>query len=274
MLETLAFGAVVAIVLLGLDLGLRRGIRQADGETAAARLLLTARLVALLLLAAALTTNCRSGDGGSFAADLGWTALFGCAGLLALELALLAGLWPLGRIVADARAGNLAAATAVAAHTVAVGILVANVTGGHSFAELGIAVVAYAIGQGSLFVLLVLFRALTTYDDKATLAAGNQAAAFAHGGLTLALALLIAHASDGEFVGLWPALRDYGTALAEGLAVYPLRQLLVQCLILRGRPTFVGGELDRAIGERGDLGAGLLEGGTYLAMALFVVRLA
>lgn len=48
----------------------------------------------------------------------------------------------------------------------------------------------------------------------------------------------------------------------------------MQCVVLRSKPTFSGGELDRAIGERRDLGAGALEGATYLAVALFVVRLA
>lgn len=273
MVETLAFGASVALVLMLLDLVLRRLTGRADGDDPAARLLLGARVLALFLLAASLTSRCRA-DGSDFGGDVLWTAVFGGSGLVLLELALLLGLAPLGGVVAAARGGNLAAATAVAAHTVAIGVLLAAVCGGRSFDDLAIGTAAYAIGQATLFVLLLLFRALTSYDDRAELVAGNVAAALAHGGLTIALALLIAHASDGEFQGLWPAFRDYGVALAEGLVVYPLRQLLVQCVILRQRPTFAGGELDRAIGERQDVGAGALEGGTYLAVALFVVRLA
>lgn len=273
MVETLVFGAAVALCLLLLDLVLRRLAGRPDGDAPADRLLVGARVLALFLLAASLTTRCR-GDGSDLAGDVLWTALFGGAGLVLLEMALLLGLAPLGGVVAAARSGNLAAATAVAAHTVAIGVLLAAVCGGRSFDELAIGTVAYAIGQGTLFLLLVLFRALTSYDDRAELVGGNVAAALAHGGLTIALALVIAHATDGEYQGLWPALRDYGIALAEGLVVYPLRQLLVQCVILRSKPTFAGGELDRAIGERRDLGAGALEGATYLAVALFVVRLA
>ena len=272
MLETMAIGATAALVLLLLDLGLRRLLGHPDDGSPTQRLLVAARVVAMFLLAATLATSCRTGD--ALADDVLWMLVFGGAGLAAFELALTLGLLPLRGLVAAARGGNLAAATAVAAHTVAIGVLIANVFGGRSLGDLGLAAAAYAIGQVSLLVLLALFRALTTYDDRTQLLTGNVAAALAHGGLTIALALVIANATAGEYQGPWPALRDYGLALAEGLLVYPLRQLLVQCVILRARPTFAGGELDTAIGARADLGAGALEGGTYLAVALFVVRLA
>ena len=114
MVETLVFGATVALCLLLLDLVLRRLAGRPDGAAPADRLLVGARVMALFLLAASLTSRCR-GDGSDFAGDVLWTALFGGAGLVLLELALLLGLAPLGGVVAAARSGNLAAATAVAA---------------------------------------------------------------------------------------------------------------------------------------------------------------
>ena len=221
---------------------------------------------------ASLATSCRRGE--HLGEDLLWMAVFGGAGLAAFELALVVGLSPLRGLVAAARDGNLAAATAVTAHTVALGLLVANVFGGHSVDELLLAVVSFGIGQASLLLLLALFRLLTAYDDREQMLGGNVAAALAHGGLTVALALVIAHATDGPYTGPWPALRDYGIALAEGLLVWPLRQLVVQCVILREAPRLHGGALDRAIGETGDVGAGALEAATYLAAALFVGGLA
>jgi uncharacterized membrane protein YjfL (UPF0719 family) len=271
MLETIAFGAGAALVLLLLDLLLRATTGHPVSATPGPRLLLGARIIAVFLLAATLATACRHDL--DWLADLRWMAVFGLSGLAAFEVALVLGMRPLGGIVAAARTGNLAAATAVAAHTVAIGILVANVFGGDSYGGLGLAFVSFAIGQVTLLLLVALFRFLTDYDDHQVMLNGNVAAALSHGGLTIALALVIAHATDGPYEGPWPALRDYGLTLAECLLVYPLRQFVVQCLILKARPALHGGELDRAIGERGDIGAGALEGATYLAVALFVVNL-
>ena len=271
MLETMAFGAGAALLLLLLDLVLRSVTGHPDADTPGPRLLLAARVIAVFLLAGTLASGCRGSDG--IGSDLLWMTTFGLCGLAAFELALGFAMLPLPGIIAAARLGNLAAATTFAAHTVAIGILVANVFGGRSAAELGIAAASFAVGQVTLMLLGSLWRFLTDYDDRAQILHGNTAAALAHGGLTIALALLIAHATEGEFQGAWPALRDYGIALAEGLLIYPLRQLIVQCVILRARPTLRGGELDQAIGLRGDIGAGALEGGTYLAAALFVVNL-
>ncbi|MEQ1632493.1 MAG: DUF350 domain-containing protein [Planctomycetota bacterium] len=272
MLETIGFGAIAALVLLLLDLGLRQLTRHPDTGTAAQRLLLAARVAAVFLLASTLASACRTGE--SLQDDVLWATVFGIGGLAAFELALDLGLRPFRGVRAAAREGNLTAATAVAAHTVAIGILVANVFGGRSTAELGLAAASFAVGQVSLVLLLALFRALTSYDDRQQVLDGNLAAALAHGGLAIALALVIAHATDGDYQGPWPAIRDYGLALGEGLLVYPLRQLLVQCVILRARPSLFGGALDVAIGQHRDIGAGALEGGTYLAVALFVTRLA
>ena len=42
------------------------------------------------------------------------------------------------------------------------------------------------------------------------------------------------------------ALHYLALALAEALIVYPLRQFVVQCLILRSKPSLFGGELGAA----------------------------
>jgi uncharacterized membrane protein YjfL (UPF0719 family) len=194
--------------------------------------------------------------------------------MLAYEVAAALGLASLRGLLPAALQGNAAAATAAAAHLAAIGILLANVCTGGSWAELGVAMASFAVGQATLLLLLWLFRRLTAYDDHAELLAGNVAAALAHGGLTLALALLIAHASDGEYLGPLPALQGYAVALGEGLLVYPLRQLVVTGLLLRQRPSLRGGSLDRAIADDRDVGTGALEAATYLAAVLLVRSLA
>lgn len=271
MLVSLAFAVPAVLVLLAVD-SMARRTGQATNVASSSRLVQAARLVSLFLLAGAISGGCRVAD--DAAASIGWMALFGFGGLLAIEIAQRLGLQALRGLTDAVRANNLAAGTTAAAHTVAIGILVANVAVGTSFTDFGIAAAAFVVGQVTLLLLVWLFRCLTAYDDRQAILGGNVAAALSHGGLTIALALLIAYATDGDYEGPWPAVRDYALALAEALLVYPLRQFVVQCLILRGRPTLFGGELDRAIGDRADVGAGGLEGATYLAVALLVRSLA
>jgi uncharacterized membrane protein YjfL (UPF0719 family) len=277
MLVTLAFALPAVLVLLALDAAVRGRALPPNEANAGSRLLLAARVLAWFLLAGTLATSCRVNDAAGAPdvwATLGWMALFGAGGVAGLVAARAIGFAVMPGLANAARGGNLAAAFTAAAHIAAIGILIANVAGGTSWFEFGLAAIAFAVGQGTLLALLWCFRLLTAYDDRDEILRGNVAAALSHGGLTIALALVIAHATDGEFTGVWPALRDYGIALAEGLLVYPLRQLVVQCLILHGRPTLVGGEIDRAIAERRDVGAGALEATTYVAAALLVRSLA
>ncbi|MBL8753451.1 MAG: DUF350 domain-containing protein [Planctomycetes bacterium] len=269
--ETMAWVAVVATALLAFDAAVGRLARRGDESTPARRMVQGARVFALFLLAATLVTRCRGGE--TLLDDALCVAGFGVAGALGLLLAQRIGFAVLRGLRAAVDAGNLAAGVAAGAHTAAIGILIANATGGTTWTELGIAAIAFVVGQATLLLLVALFRWLTSYDDPAQILGGNTAAALSHGGLTIAIALVVAHASDGEFQGTWPAVRDFGIALAESLVLWPLRQLLVQCVLLRGRPSLTGGPLDRAI-ERGDVGAGALEGTTYVALALLLRSLA
>jgi uncharacterized membrane protein YjfL (UPF0719 family) len=265
--ETLAWVAIVASALLAFDTAIGRVSGRGDESAPARRMVQGARVFTLFLLAGTLVTRCRTGE--TLFADALSVAGFGVAGALGLLLAQRLGFAALRGLQAAVDAGNLAAGFAAAAHTAAIGILIANATGGTTWDELGVAAIAFVVGQTTLLLLVAMFRWLTSYDDPAQILGGNVAAALSHGGLTVAIALVVAHASDGDYQGAWPALRDYGIALAESLVLWPLRQLLVQCVLLRGRPSLVGGTLDRAI-ERGDIGAGALEGTTYVALAMLL----
>jgi uncharacterized membrane protein YjfL (UPF0719 family) len=271
MLETMAFAVPAVLVLLVLD-ALTGGRRRAQAGSSAAQMLQGVRVLNMFLLAGALAAGCRVPD--EPAQTVLWMCVFGVAGLAAIAAASAVGLALLRGLGPAVAQGNVAAATTAAAHVAAIGILVANVCAGTSAGDLAVAAVAFAVGQATLLALVWMFRWLTSYDDRTQILGGNVAAALSHGGVTIAMALLIANASDAEYAGAWPAVREYAIALAEGLLVYPVRQLVVQCLILRARPTLWRGELDLAIGERADVGAGALEAATYVAAAFFVRSLA
>src|SRR5262245_45175516 len=274
MLESLAYGVPTVFALLLADRGLRRLLRGAPPTDAASqsavRVVHAAHALAVFLLAGGVVDGCARGE--SIATDVGWIVVFGTAGLLVFEVAAWLGVRMLagGAIPQQARAGNLAAATFGAGHVVATGILCASLFGGTSASELGVALAFAVLAQLSLHALVWAFRLLTTYDDAAEVLEQNQGAALAHAGLSVAMALLIAHAADGPWLGLLASLQGYALALLEGLLFYPLRQVLIGCVLLGARPAWRGGVLDRAIAERGDVGAGALEAATYLATALLV----
>jgi hypothetical protein len=120
---------------------------------------------------------------------------------------------------------------------------------------------------------LLLFRALTVYDDFEEIVGGNVAAALSYAGITVALALIVGCAAEGSFVSWNVSLRAYGKALLFALALYPVRQLVVQGALLRGGLALRKGRLDEGVGREKDVGLGALEAASYLATAFFVGRL-
>ena len=121
--------------------------------------------------------------------------------------------------------------------------------------------------------MVIAFRALTAYDDAEQIQSENLAAALSYAGLTIAVALIIARALEGDFVTWTASLTGYGKALLFVLALYPVRQILVQMAFLGGGFSFHKGSLDRAIEERRNAGAAALEAASYIATALLVGRL-
>ena len=57
------------------------------------------------------------------------------------------------------------------------------------------------------------------------------------------------------------------------MALYPLRQVLVQGLVLGARPAVRGGELDVAIGRDRNFGVAALETACYVGGALALLAL-
>jgi uncharacterized membrane protein YjfL (UPF0719 family) len=270
MLATLAYAVSTLLVLLFANRGLRRLRARAEGTGAAAGIVEAAEVFSVFLIAAGVASGCAHGE--EVGDDILWIAAFGLTAIVAFDLSAWFGIRVLagGAVWREVQRDNRAAAVFAAGHVVATGLLAANLFAGTAWGDLGQAAGFFLLAQLSLHALVWLFRLLTAYDDDAQVLEHNHAAALSHAGVSVAMALLIAHAADGPFVGLAASLGNYGVALLEGLAFYVVRQVIVQCVILRARPTLRGGEIDRAIGERADVGAGALEAATYVATALLV----
>ncbi|HYQ04422.1 MAG TPA: DUF350 domain-containing protein [Polyangiaceae bacterium] len=273
-----ALGTIVALLLL-LRLGERLFSAAHDvakdmaNTNTARRLLSVGQVLAVFLVAGSSVRNCLRGE--SIASDVIWVGAFAVSGLM-----IVVGTGRIGcsvllrsRLSAEVERGNVAAGLAAGAHYVATGVITSRALAGHSLKELGLSLGFFVLAQLTLHLFVVLFRALTTYDDAEQIQGENLAAALSYAGVTVAIAMVIARALDGEFEGWLVSLRGYTAVLGFLFAFYPLRQLLIQSLLLGGRPSLRGGKLDQAIAAERNEGMAALEAGTYLSIALAISQL-
>ena len=280
-LYALAFGGTMTIVLLLL---LRVGQRilspghsvgkdLAKGNSAQ-RLLQVGQVLAVFLIAAAAVKNCVEGQ--DLKRDVLWALAMGVTGLVLLLVSGRAGIALLlrSRLPAEIERGNIAAGVAAGAHYVATGIITSRAVSGNDLPSLGLSLVFFVLAQVTLHLFVSLFRFLTVYDDAEQIQGENLAAAISYGGVAIALAVLIGRALEGDFVS-WPvSLKGYGVALLFAFALWPVRQIVVQTLLLGYPFTLRGGKLDDGIAAERNEGMGILEAVAYLATALSIARLA
>lgn len=243
-------------------------------ENVAHRLRSVGEVLATFLVGAAVVHNNVRGD--SLRADLAWTAAFAALGFAMVQLVGGISLRALlrARLPHELARGNAAAGLAAASHLVATGILASHALAGHSVYALGLAMTFFALAMLTHAVFVALFRALTTYDDAEQIEGENLAAALSYGGLTVAVAVLVARGLEGDFTGWSSSLRGFAGVAAWCFALYPVRQLAVEGLLLGARPSLRGGALDRAIGADRSEGMAALEATAYLGAALAIARLA
>jgi uncharacterized membrane protein YjfL (UPF0719 family) len=199
--------------------------------------------------------------------------------LIALALMMVTGHVGIGallraRLPAELARGNVAAGVAAGAHYVAVAVITSRAVSGTGLRELGLSLTFFALGQVTLLVFITLFRALTTYDDAEQIQGENMAAALSYGGVSIAIALIIARALEGDFVSWGESLKGYGGVILLLLALYPVRQILVQVVLLGAPFTFRGGRLDAGVAAERNEGMGALEAVAYLATAFAIAELA
>lgn len=204
-----------------------------------------------------------------------WAGAFALVGVTLIQLVGALGVRLLlgSALSRELERGNVAAGLAAGANYVAIGLLAAPAIAGCDAKGLGLAVVFFTLAVATLTAVVGLFRALTTYDDAEQILGDNLAAAASYAGLSVATAIILARAltGEGEFEGWGPALSGYGWVAASTLLLYPVRQLVVQGLVLGRLPRPRGGSLDDGIGVERSAGLAALEGAAYLATAAVIV---
>lgn len=275
-----ALGVALTVVLVAL---LRVGERllapahtvasDMRGKNLAYQVMHAGHVLAVLLLVPGVVQNCAAGK--SVATAALWAGAFGVAGLALIHLIGSVGVGTLLRstLRAELERGNVAAGIAAGATYVGVGILASKAIAGSDLRGLGLAIVFFMIAVVTLAAFVTLFRALTTYDDAEQIQGENVAAALSYAGVTNAVAVIVSRALEGDFEGWGPSLTSYGKLAATALVLYPVRQLVVEGLLLGRLPSLRGGPLDDAIGIDRNRGLAVLEALTYLALAIGVGEL-
>jgi uncharacterized membrane protein YjfL (UPF0719 family) len=172
------------------------------------------------------------------------------------------------------REGNVAVGIVVAGSYVSTAIIIAAcVSGEAKGGSFLTAVLFFIVGQLCLLAITWLFRQLTAYDDVQEILQANVAAALSYAGIMIAVGIIVGHAIEGDFVGYKESLIDFAKALATVFALYPIRQFLVQGLLLGGGFNIYGGRLDTEISQDKNINAGVIEAVSYVAAAMMIARL-
>jgi uncharacterized membrane protein YjfL (UPF0719 family) len=214
-------------------------------------------------------------EGGDWRGGIKWAALFGVVGILLLLLT--GGLANVvflgGKLRAEVARGNLAAGLVAGGHFVAVGLILDGCFYGRDLQTLAVSAAFFLIGVATLLLMQRLYQMLTHYADDQETLGENTAAALGFVGVTLAFAIIVSHAAEGTFLGWVVSLRAYGKALLLGLALYPVRQLVVGPLLLGLPARMRGGALDRLVAQERNQVVGAIEAAAYVAMAMLATGL-
>jgi uncharacterized membrane protein YjfL (UPF0719 family) len=214
-------------------------------------------------------------EAGSWQAAVRWGGAYAFVGIVLVLAtgALLSRVFLSGRMRREIARGNVAAGLVAASHYVAVAWIMDSCFFGRDLPSLRISALFFLIGVGSLILLQTLYRGLTHYADDQEVIGENAAAGLGFAGVTLALAVIVAHAAAGTFVGWASSLRGYGVALLLAVTLYPVRQLVVGPLLLGLPARMRGGALDRLVAQERSVVVGGIEALAYVAMALLATAI-
>ena len=201
--------------------------------------------------------------------------LYGGLGIILLTVvSLLTCRFFLGLHVRDQLEGrNVSAAVVVAGVYVATSLTYSGALSGEG-GGFWILLLFFVLGQLALLLMTYVFRWLTGYDDVQEIAAGNIAAGLALSGLLMGMGIIVGSAAAGDFTTLGKSIGGFILSLLAFLIFYPVRQVIVQGLILGGGLSLRAILLDREIAQDRNVAAGLMEAVAYVATALFIIHVA
>lgn len=217
-----------------------------------------------------------SGSGsGSLLIDARDVAIYGTTGIIVLALSstLLLRVFLSAEAHESVRQGNVAVAITAAGSYIATALVIAAcVSGDARGGNFLTSIVFMLAGFVALLVITYLFRLLTAYDDVQEILGGNISAAMSYAGLMIAIGIIVGHAAKGDFVDYISSFAGFGRALLAVVALYPIRQFLVQGLLLGSGFRLYGGGLDDEISRDKNINAGIIEAVSYIGAALLIAK--
>ena len=176
-------------------------------------------------------------------------------------------------IVAGVRANNQAAGLVAAGGHISAALVIAGVLSGDSAGgDFSVAGVFLVIGIAALWGITYIHRFVTRYDDAREITNGNVAAALSYAGMMIAIGIIVGHAVNGDFSDYATSLGLCGKALLSIFILYPVRQFIVQGILLGDGFRLYGWRLDDEISRDGNVGAGAVEAAAFIAAALFALQ--
>ena len=159
--------------------------------------------------------------------------------------------------------GNVGVGILEGANYVAVGLITAGALSGEG--GMASALVFWVTGLAALVVAGVLYDRITSYDLHDQIEGGNVAVAVAFAGVLVGFGNVIRLAGEGDFVSWNESLTEFGYYLEVVLVLLPLVRLFADRVLLPGARL-----ADELVKERPNLGAGVIEGVTYLAASMLI----
>jgi uncharacterized membrane protein YjfL (UPF0719 family) len=204
-----------------------------------------------------------------------WVSIYGIGGILFLSLVATLGLRLIlsKKCLQEIRDGNIAVGIVSAGSYVGTAAVIAGSVTGEGSGNWTSTLVFFLAGQLSFLLITYIFRLLTSYDDTKEVLDKNISAALSYAGLMISVGLIVGDAIKGDFISYEKSLLDFGKSLLVVVALYPIRQWLVQGLLLGGGFSLYGGRLDEEISKDRNINAGVIEAVTYISTAVLVTGL-
>ena len=163
-------------------------------------------------------------------------------------------------IVEDRNAGVGALA---GANYTAVGLITAGAMSGEGGLLSGL--VFWIAGLAALIVAGRLYDWITSFDMHDEIEKGNVAVAAAFAGVLIGFGNVIRLAGEGDFVSWNESLTEFGYYTVVGLILLPFIRLVADKVLLPGARLS-----DELLQEQPNLGAGVIEGVSYLAASMLI----
>ena len=149
------------------------------------------------------------------------------------------------------------------ANYVAVGLITAGAMAGEGGLLSGL--VFWIAGLAALIVAGMLYDRITSYDLHDEIEKGNVAVAAAVAGVLIGFGNVIRLAGEGDFVSWNESLAEFGYYTVAGLILLPFIRLFADKVLLPGARLS-----DELLQEQPNLGAGVIEGVSYLAASMLI----